>query len=325
MSWITIVIIVVSNRSIKAGASDQTLFQENPNDKGIDEIRLATADFNPLTHQWTVDLLPESELNATTMPPSQQLFQQMIAGIEAGTYKKTWVFYIHGFNQSFSQGLEASWQISQVYEVDVILFSWPSNPGGFVTDEYRRARQAAKASANALDRTLDKLGRYLVDRPYEEIQRCQVSLNLLVHSLGNFMLESVARDPVFLQNISLFSNIIFHQADVDNRLHRFWIDRVTYGTRMYVTINEEDLVLKASDLINPNRLGNTVEGLNGNRPIYIDFTDGASVGGAHNLFLEVPNNPALMSFFRRVLRGQRGEIVPGFVFDDRVNAFRLRM
>ena len=317
-------IIVVSNRSIKPGATDETLFQETPNEKGIDELRLATADYDPSTRQWTVDLIPEPDLT-TAPPPSQQLFDQVMAGIKAGTYKKTWLFFIHGFNQSFAGGLETSWQLSQIYNVDVILFSWPSNPGGFVTDEYRRARQAAKASANALDRSLDKLGSYLVNRPYEEIQQCPVSLNLMAHSLGNFMLESVARDPIFMENISLFTNLIFHQADVDNRLHEYWIDRVTYSSRMYVTINEEDLVLKASDLINPNRLGNTVKNLNGDDPIYVDFTDGAGVGGAHNLFLEVQDNPTVMDFCQRVLHGRRGEVVPGFVFDDRVNAFRLRM
>lgn len=317
-------VIVVSNRSIKAGATDETLFEETPNAKGIDEIRLATADYSPSADAWTVNLLPEPD-RTTEVPPSKELFDQIMAGIKAGTYKKTWVFFIHGFNQSFAKGLETSWQLSQVYNVEVILFSWPSNPGGFVTDEYRRARQAAKASANALDRTLDKLGRYLIDRPFEEIQQCPVSLNLMVHSLGNFMLESVARDPIFLENISLFTNLIFHQADVDNRLHKYWIDRVDYASRMYVTVNEEDLVLKASDFINPNRLGNTVEGLNGNRPIYIDFTDGAGVGGAHNLFLDVQDNPTVMEFCRRVLHGQRGEVVPGFVFDQRVNAYRLRM
>ena len=315
---------MLSNRSINAGATDETLFQETPNEKGIDELRLATADYDPSTRQWTVELLPEPDLT-TAPPPSQQLFNRVMAGIQAGTYRKTWMFFIHGFNQSFARGLETCWQISQVYDVEVILFSWPSNPGGFVTDEYRRARQAAKASANALDRTLDKLGTYLVSRPYEVMRQCPVSLNLVAHSLGNLILESVVREPIFMENISLFTNLILHQADVDNRLHEYWIDRVDYASRLYITINEEDLALKASDLINPNRLGNTVKSLNGDRPIYVDFTDGAGVGGAHNLFLEVPDNPAVVEFCRRVLYGQRGEMVPGFVFDPRVNAFRLRM
>ena len=225
-----------------------------PTKAGIDEIRLATADYNPSTNRWAVDLRPEPNDLTDTVPPSKQLFNEVLAGIQAGTYRKTWVFFIHGFNQTFASGLQTSWQLSQLYDVDVILFSWPSNPGGFVTDEYRRARQAAKASANALDRTLDKLGSYLLNRPYEEMWRCPASLNLLAHSLGNFMLESVAREPIFIPNVSLFKNLIFHQADVNNRLHKYWIDQVEYGTRLYVTINEEDLVLKASDLINPNRL-----------------------------------------------------------------------
>lgn len=247
-------IIVVSNRSIKPNATDETLFEETPNKAGIDEIRLATADYNPSTNRWAVDLRPEPNDLTDTVPPSKQLFNEVLAGIQAGTYRKTWVFFIHGFNQTFASGLQTSWQLSQLYDVDVILFSWPSNPGGFVTDEYRRARQAAKASANALDRTLDKLGSYLLNRPYEEMWRCPASLNLLAHSLGNFMLESVAREPIFIPKVSLFKNLIFHQADVNNRLHKYWIDQVEYGTRLYVTINEEDLVLKASDLINPNRL-----------------------------------------------------------------------
>jgi hypothetical protein len=320
-------IIVVTNRSLrKDRPADENLFEDTPNEKGIDEIRLAKASYDSRVNRWEVNLESEpEELTEADIPPSRKLFDEVLAGIQAGTYKKSWVFFVHGFNQSFATGLEASWQLSQLYDVDVILFSWPSKPGGFVTDEYRRARQAAKASANALDRTLDKLGSYLLDRPYDEIKQCPVVLNLLVHSLGNFMLESVAREPVFLPSVSLFKNLIFHQADVDNRLHKYWIDRVEYGTRLYVTINEEDLVLKASDFINPNRLGNTTEGLNGRRPIYVDFTDGGGVGGAHNLFTEVQDNPAVVDFCRRVLHGQRGEIVPGFDFDARVNAFRLRI
>jgi esterase/lipase superfamily enzyme len=319
-------LIVVTNRSINQdNPTDETLFGETPNKEGIDEIRLATATYDASTKRWSVKLRTEPDDLRGKVPPSQQLFNEVLTGIKVGTHKKTWVFFIHGFNQSFAKGLEAGWQLSQLYDVGVILFSWPSNPGGFVTDEYRRARQAAKASANALDRTLDKLGSYLLNRPYEEIQQCPVSLNLMAHSLGNFMLESVAREPIFIPNVSLFKNLIIHQADVDNRLHQYWIDRVDYGTRIYVTINEEDLVLKASDLINPNRLGNTVKGLNGDRPIYVDFTDGSGVGGAHNLFTEVQDNPAVVNFCRRVLHGQRGEVVPGFEFNDRVNAFQLKV
>jgi hypothetical protein len=316
-------IIVVSNRQVNEGATDETLFGETPNNNGIDELRLAKANYDPTTNQWAVELLPETGLQEGVIP-SQQLFNEIMAGIQAGLYRKTWIFYVHGFNQSFAQTLIDSQRISDAYDADIILFSWPSNPGGFVTDEYRRARQAAKASANALDRTFDKLGSYLVNRPFEEIQQCRITLNLLLHSLGNFIMESVVRDPIFMGNIRLFENIIFHQADIDNRLHYLWMDGIDYSSRIYVTINEQDVVLKASDVINPGRLGNTLEALNGERPVYMDFTEGRNVGGAHNLFLEVENNASVTEFFNRVLTGRRGEVVPGFTYDDRVNAFRLR-
>ncbi|NEQ55767.1 MAG: hypothetical protein F6K11_37640, partial [Leptolyngbya sp. SIO3F4] len=118
-------------------------------------------------------------------------------------------------------------------------------------------------------------------------------------------------------------NIIFHQADVDNRRHRFWLDRVEHGRRMYVTINENDSVLKASDLINPNRLGNTSENLTSVRAIYMDFTNGEGVGREHNFFLGNHDNATVEQFFKYVLTGRRGELVDGFNKKDQANVFYL--
>lgn len=313
-------IIVITNRQVNPDQTDAGLFGDTPNSKGLDELRLAKATYEG--NSWRLELLPERDLNAGLMP-SELLFREIMSGIRRGIYRKHWVFYIHGFNQSFSQALEASHTISRLYDVDIILFTWPSNPGGFVTDEYKRAQQAARASANAIDRTLAKLGHYLASRPPEDIQACQVSINLLIHSLGNYLIENFVRRPIFLEERRIFDNIIFHQADVDNQFHRFWIDRLSYGRRMYVTINEQDQVLKVSDLINPGRLGNVLQSLDAKRAIYVDFTSGSHVGGSHNLFIEVLENPSAREFFRRVLRGGRGEIVDGFRFDIRLNVFRL--
>lgn len=314
-------IIVITNRFLNPDGSNTNLFGEKPNSKGLDELRLAKAEFDDAG--WQVELLPEGNLETGPMP-SQLLFQEIMEGIRAGKYRQHWVFYIHGFNQSFAQSLEASREISRIYDVDVILFSWPSNPGGFVTDEYKQAKQAARASANAIDRALGKLADYLINRPQLAIQTCRVSINLLVHSLGNYLVENFVRRPIFLPEKRIFDNILFHQADVDNHLHRFWVDRLSYSRRIYITINEEDLVLKASDLINPGRLGNTLQSLNSTQALYMDFTFGTHVSGIHNLFLEVLENASAREFFQQVFWGARGEDVDGFQFDARINAFRLR-
>jgi hypothetical protein len=163
----------------------------------------------------------------------------------------------------------------------------------------------------------------MLNRPLEDIQQCPVSLNLLAHSLGNFLVESYIRNPIFTTETRIFDNIIFHQADVDAGRHTEWIDRVAVGQRLYVTINESDNILKASDMVNPARLGKTLEGLTASRPIYVDFTGGDNVRRSHNLFLGVENNEKIRGFFRRVFTGQRGEVVEGFKYDARVNAYRL--
>ena len=210
-------IIIVSNRNVNEGATDHTVFGEQTNTGGINELRVATASYDANTSQWNVNLLPETE----------------------------------------------------------------------------------------------------------EIMACNISINLLIHSLGNYLVESFIRSPVFTGETRIFDNIIFHQADVDNRKHTEWIDRVEHGQRIYVTINEFDLILKKSDIINPARLGNTVEGVTAALPLYIDFTGGEHVRGNHNFFQPKSENLTIAEFFQQVLTGKHGERVSGFEFDSRTNTFRL--
>ncbi|WP_299492629.1 alpha/beta hydrolase [Acaryochloris sp. IP29b_bin.137] len=330
MSYKTM-IIVVSNRNINEGRTDHQLFGEEPNTKGIDEIRLATATYDEISQEWHLALRQEQQLDedrarssiVDSSRPSQQLFTEVMEDIKVGKRKKNWVFYIHGFNQSMLDTLNACREIQTLYEVDVLTFTWPSNPGGFVTREYQQARQAARASSNALDRTLELLGRYLSNRSLEDMRNCRISFNLLVHSLGNYVFENFVRDPIFSDETRIFDNVIFHQADVDNRSHTQWVDRVEHSRRVYITLNEGDSVLKASDIINPGRLGNTLEGLNAKRAIYLDFTNGENVDRSHNFFNSQIENSTIQTIFTRLLNGQRGETVPGLTFDLSLNAFRL--
>ena len=314
-------IIIVSNRNVNEGVTDHTVFGEQTNMRGINELRVATASYDANTSQWNVNLLPET--NDDNNPPSRMLFEQVTALVRSGDLNERWVFYIHGFNQSFEQNLETCLDLKENYDINVITFSWPSNPGGIVFSEYRKARLAAQASSSALDRTLEKMEQYLLSRSTEEIMSCNISINLLIHSLGNYLVESFIRSPVFSGETRIFDNIIFHQADIDNRKHTEWIDGVEHGQRIYVTINEFDSILRKSDIINPARLGNTVEGLTATMPLYIDFTGGEHVGGSHNFFQPRSENQIIAEFFQQVLTGKHGERIPGFEFDSRTNTFRL--
>jgi esterase/lipase superfamily enzyme len=323
-------IIVISNRNVNPEYTNEYLFGELSNEQGADQIRIAKADYKLDTNQWILELIPENNDLDTTNLPSQQLFEEIAIGIRNGTYKRNWVFYIPGFNQSSRSSLDVSWQITQKYDVNVVLFSWPSNPGGFIANEYKRAIQAAKMSVNGLKRAFEKLDKYIKNCPLSDTERKKISFNLLIHSLGNFIVENCARLPLFDEITEIFQNIIFHQADVDNKNHREWIDSIEFGKRLYVTINKNDYVLTGSgafhlDRLNANnvnnRLGNTTKGLNAQKPIYIDFTQGGFVATAHNLFLDV-NNPIIVNFFQQVFKGRQGEVNNRlFRFDSNINAY----
>jgi esterase/lipase superfamily enzyme len=272
------VIIVVSNRKVNPDRTDEQLFGEQPNQQSLDELRLAIATYDPDRRRWTLELQPEPNPIDPDNPPSRQLFNQVIQKIEAGELREDWVLYIHGFNQSFRESLQTSWELQQRYQVNILAFSWPSNPAaGFDVQEYRDARQAAQLSNYALDRTLEKLGNYLAERSDRltrqryQLERtvsddlpadttsaqCRIRLSLMAHSLGNFLVESFIRTAIFNGETRIFENVILHQADVDSRTHVDWVDRID-SRRVYVTLNERDNILKASDVVNPPRLGNTI-------------------------------------------------------------------
>ncbi|NEO97395.1 MAG: alpha/beta hydrolase [Symploca sp. SIO2E9] len=315
--------IIITNRSVNELANDETMFGETPNAKGIDEIRLAKADYDAEENQWNLELIPEPDSLDPNNLPTQQLFNEVVNEIAAGTYGCNWLFWVHGFSMTTRDVLELAWQRQEKYDLELIVFTWPSNPGGFVIDEYNRARQAAKASANALDRALEKLGKCIANRSLSEIEQCPISLNLEAHSMGNFLLENYVRDPIFSGETRIFDNVILHQADVDVDTHTQWIDKVTTAQRIYVTINEFDAALKVSDVVNKARLGRSLYNLRGERPIYCDFSMGSNIRSLHNLALEVQDNRYVDTFWSEVYSGRRGEVVEGFQYDSTINVYKL--
>ncbi|MBD1910885.1 MULTISPECIES: alpha/beta hydrolase [unclassified Leptolyngbya] len=321
-------IVVVTNRNINEGETGENLFGEKPNEVSLDELRIAIANHDESNERWQVELLPEPDAMNEANVPSKRLFNRIITAIGAGELKADWLFYVHGFNQSFRGNLEECRRLEQTYGVNIIAFSWPSNQGGFISNEYRDARAAARASSLALDRTLEKLGRYIEERNSMSRSQgvnsegCSIRLNFMCYSLGCFLVQEFIKSPIFGGETRIFDNVIFQQADVDNKNHYTWIDLIN-SRRIYVTINERDAVLKASDIINPARLGNTAERLIAERPIYVDFTDAENVGSSHDIFLGIEGNEVITQFCQRVITGGRGELVRGFKYDAYSNTFRV--
>lgn len=208
----------------------------------------------------------------------------------------------------------------------MVAFSWPSNPGGFKTKEYRHAKRIAMSSVGALDATLEKIGGYLKE-PFNRkaLESCDVKFSFMTYSLGNFLFQNYVRDASYEAETNVFENVILCQAGVDNPGHEGWVDQIETGKRVYVTINENDWVLKWSDAnFQKARLGRLAEGLKSTKAHYFDFTDGPNVGRTHGVFYEETND-VVKDFFTEVLNGRRGDSVKGLHYDPRSNSFRFEL
>lgn len=311
-------ILVITNRKLMgANRTDETLFGESVNTKGASEFRMAWAE--KTGGGWQVDLVPESRTLTPENLPSRDAFlrfrDQMIANDKDG------VFYVHGFNKPFVESLEQAHEVQQRYGVAVATFSWPANPGGFVASEYRQAQAIARDSVVALDRVFERMLRYFREHTDEQ---CGCSVNLLIHSLGNYLFEHFVRDPVFSGETRMFDNIVLNAPDVNLDGHREWVDRLRFSRRVYVTINERDRVLDSSDVINPDRLGNTTRRLKSRRAVYLDLTDGPGVAKKHRHFESTAeDNARVQAFFQAALHGAAALPAEGFELNPDKHAYQL--
>lgn len=317
--------LIVTNRNIiknnfKKGVGNEGAFGDGVNSKGPNEVRLAHA--IKKNGKWEVRLVKEPSVITTNNIPSKKEFDKFRDKLIKG--EKNCVFFVHGFNQSFKKNIEKALKLEKKHGVEVIAFSWPSNPGGFKTKEYRHAKRTAMVSNGALDSTLEKLGRYLKE-PFnrDALEKCDINFSLIIHSLGNYLFQNYVIDSIYEDETRIFDNVILCQADVDNQGHAKWVDMIEAGKRTYITINENDWVLKWSDAnFQKDRLGRTARNLNATKAMYFDFTDGDNVRKTHGLFYK-DTNPVVKNFFTTVLNGGRGETTEGMVYDQRKNTYRF--
>jgi len=317
--------LIITNRNINKanfvnGVGDHNAFGDNLNTKGANEVRLAHAE--KIDGKWQVRLVKEPSKLTTNNLPSAKEFSSLRDKLLAT--KKNCVFFVHGFNQSFEKNLEKALKMQEMHDVEVIAFSWPSNPGGFKTKEYRAAKRNAQVSVGALDATLEKFGQFLKEPfNHQALKQCDIKISLMTYSLGNFLFQNYVNHASYEDETRIFTNIVLCQADVDNHNHADWVDRIEAAKRVYITINENDWVLKWSDInFQKDRLGRTARNLNAQNAIYFDFTDGPDVDRTHGIFYQ-ETNPIVEGFFTTVLNGQRAERHTTLQFDPQLNAYRF--
>ncbi|MEB3334356.1 MAG: alpha/beta hydrolase [Cyanobacteriota bacterium] len=308
-------LLVVSNRSCHSNCSNEDLFGPGFNQAGPCELRVAQADFDERAQRWRLDLLPEDRSDPDRVcQASSALFADLVKAIGMGAGDaEPWVLFVPGYCSPCLEGLDKARQLQVSHGVNVILFSWPSDPREAVIDAhaaYRRTQEAAALSAVALDRVLSSLGRIFVEPAREASRSGRFKFSLLAHSLGNYLIQKLVQAaPIDGVNQFMFDNVILHQPDVDFQGCQSWIKTIRAEGHRYVTTNEFDGVLRIiSDLVNPLRLGQATHHVGlGEEIIHVDFTNARNVNDQHWFFGSTIDNHIIQTFCTRVLRGELGE------------------
>lgn len=258
----------------------------------------------------------------------------------ARTGKRHVLLFVHGYNNDMADVLNRARDLQERYAVEVLPFSWPANGGGLAgTLSYKSDKRDARASAGALERALERVHRYfrLITESYRQRlferarhehpdnaeardQRyaglldaeCPFSVNVMFHSMGNYLLKHMLKSSINEGNNLTFENIVLCQADTNNLDHALWVDTLRFRKRLFITINENDRALDASRIKTGSeqlaRLGHYVRDLTSRNAHYINLTGAPHVGNSHAPFGEpAARNERVAEFFRLAFSGQAAE------------------
>lgn len=277
---------------------------------------------------------------------------------QAKASNKSILFFTHGYNNDVKDVLTTAEALEALYDVIVIPFTWPANGGGAIsgTASYLSDKADARASSGAFNRFVGKVHYFHSllaqanlraiqakveekyagkDNPmaasalYSELvsKACNIKINLLCHSMGNYLLKHSLMTSDNVTSKLVFDNINLVAADTNNKNHASWIEKLDVRNRVHIVINESDSALRASRIKPGNeqlaRLGHYLKGLDSVNAVYIDVTEADEVGSEHSYFKDTPvdKNAALKALFKDIFTGNSVE--KRLTFFPAENYFRL--
>lgn len=268
---------------------------------------------------------------------------------------KSILFFVHGYNNDIRDILKTAEQLEKEHGVIVVPFTWPANGGGAVTGTiaYKSDKSDARASEGALNRAVGKIQFFhnlLVTANKNSLQikaelkhknnrqaaqelfsklmsmECPSTINLLCHSMGNYLLKKSLLNSGNSTSRLVFDNTCLVAADTNNDNHAAWVGNLDVRKRIYIVINENDFALKASR-IKPGdeqkaRLGHYSKKLNSDNANYINVSDANLVGNLHSYFVgDAMKNAELKTIFTGMFNGESVE--NQLVYQDDSNSYIL--
>jgi hypothetical protein len=222
--------------------------------------------------------------------------------------QKDVVIFVHGFGYSFSNILEGSYALKNLYNLNVISFSWASNNKG------KNERETFEMAKRNIDKSLNSFSNFILYfQSYKKNELKEVRTTLFLHSLGNYFMQKLIEDTLYLNfQINLFDNVVFNAPAVNLKNHQMWLEKMNFQKRIYITNNKNDFILRgARYLQHAVQLGVKAKKPLAENATYVNLTKAIGLnlslikGRGHNYFLGlVPlKNRNVFRFYDCVLHG----------------------
>src|SRR6056297_2503003 len=153
-----------------------------------------------------------------------------------------WILFVHGDGKSFKDAAVRGLKIQHIYDVNVIVFAWPSKmTNGTGIKNVKNSKKNIETGINSFRDLLIMIQKYKKEHQWPGIDN---HISLFLHSLGNYYLEYAVNNSL-LKNIDdeLFDNLILNAAAVEQEGHVDWLSRLDIQKRIYVNSNKHDFTL----------------------------------------------------------------------------------
>jgi hypothetical protein len=247
---------------------------------------------------------------------------RFLSGIH-GNYND-WLLFVHGDSKTFRQAVMRGFDIQELHDVNVIVFSWPSkDPEINGIKNFKNSRQNVIASNGHFTSVICLM------RSFRELNPAFQSgarLSMFLHSLGNYYLENlVIQTKSFCGPPAVFDNLVLNAAAVNQEHHNEWVRKLNFQQRIYITSNVSDFNLKGVRIFTKDgkQLGEKIKPQLAETAIYVNFTKAVGfrfpTGTTHTYFIgEVPDKSInIRLFFKDIMHGLEPDLQDARMFKTR--------
>ena len=310
-------------------STNPATFGSRFSEAGLGDLRFGKVEVNnSVVDNHSIEILPDDPRLG-----SKVLFKDLKTSMRVSQVDS--LIFIHGFNVTFEESIISAAKISAFYKnlsggkyiPNIFVFSWPSD--GKITN-YLNDRHDAETSGYAFARGLMKLADFLRDPSEHNI--CGRKINLLAHSMGNYVLRNALQQAKKVSDAKplnrIFDEVILAAADEDNDAFEYDFKLAglpEVSQRITVYFNNGDLALRVSDLLkgNPDRLGHDGARKPHELPGKVVLVDVSNIitGDYHSYFLD---DQKVGKDIVSILQGERSESATlSRIYVPHANKFRL--